>query len=270
MKSIAAMLHLLLLVISSTALFGAPRGKRAAPCTQNAPTYTCRRPTADCPCLFQQAATERESASYTLKIHLPKNIQVTQPWVGFYRGKPIEFDGPSFVWALLPEHTVYGKPLRHNDEPSGIFSLIITPQVTFMAEGNTIKWLQRIKGQPFRWFDLTQDLAAGPGQPQWIIKELSKDQAPLQLPDHAITFLLDPKFVSGLSEPQQACAHRSIASCFIALPTINITTTDEDALNDACVQAALGAVELRTIHQKEPVQVRQSEKAIVCLAPQHI
>lgn len=286
MKSVTAMLHLLLLLTSTTAILGAPRGKRAAPCTQNTPTYTCRRPTADCPCLFQQAATERDSASYTLKIHLPKNIQVTQPWVGFFRGKPIEFDGPSFVWALLPEHTVYGKPLRHNDEPAGIFSLIITPQVTFMAEGNTIKWLQRIKGQPFRWFDITQaslsesqslrskESYAGQAhsreEPMWIIKELSKDEAPLQLPDHAITFLLDPKFIAGLSEPQQACTHRSIASCFIALPTINITTTDEDALNDACVQAALGAVELRTIHQKEPVQVRQSEKAIVCLAPQHI
>jgi hypothetical protein len=139
MKSVTAMLHLLILVTATTAILGAPRGKRAVPCTQNATTYTCRRPTADCPCLFQQAATEREDASYTLKIHLPKNIQVTQPWVGFYHGKPIEFDGPSFAWALLPEHTVYGKPLRHNDEPAGIFSLIITPQVTFMAEGNTIQ-----------------------------------------------------------------------------------------------------------------------------------
>lgn len=271
-----------LLAVTSFA-FCAKRSGQCAPCSRS--SFTCR-PTPNCPCLFQQAALERESASYTLKFQLPEGLELTQPWTAFYQGQPIQFDGPSFVWALLPEHASYEHALRDHesrgDESTGIFSLVITPQVTFTAEGNTIKWLQRIKGKPFRWFDLTQaslseslslrseESYAGQAPSRkkstWVIKELSKDEAPLQLPDHAIVLLLDPKFVSELSEAQQPCAGRSIASHFIPLPTIKITTKSEEALNDACAQAALGAVDLRTIHQKQPLQIRQSQKAIMSLA----
>lgn len=268
----AIIIPLAALLAVTGSVFCAKRTKQCAPCTSRS-SFVCR-PTPDCPCLFQQAALERESASYTLKFQLPEGLELTQPWTAFYQGQPIQFDGPSFVWALLPEHASYEHALRdhesHGDESTGVFSLVVTPQVTFAAEGNTIKWLQRIPEKPFRWFDITQaslsEKASSREKSTWIIKELSKDEAPLQLPDHAIVLLLHPKFVSGLSEAQKPCAGRAIASHFIPLPTIKITTKSEEELNDACAQAALGAVDLRTIHQKQPLQIRQSQKAIISLA----
>lgn len=193
----------------------------------------------------------KESYLYTIKFILPHGVKLTEELCGFYKGKPIEFDKR---WALLP-----------TDDESFAFSILITPQVHFTFDGNNVSSIRRVTSVPFKWFDLTLQASKRTGTYHWNITELKKDEAPNQIPDHAIIVLLDPKFIEKLTSPVNPCPDQPSGK-IIALPSIAIDEyADEDELNEACELAQLASIDLRTIHQKPELLVKQEPLSILTL-----
>lgn len=203
--------------------------------------------------------TKKDLFSYILKMQLPSGMHLDEAFCGFYKGKPIEFDKN---WALLPE-----------DGEALAFSIIVTPEVGFKTQGTNVRYMHRIEEQPFCWYDITLEFKE---QKQvWHIKKLNSQDAPVQLPDHAIIILLEPNHIEKVIEPaalacvKKAEARDPNAPRVIVLPTIVLDQElTEDDLTDACVHAQFAALELRAIHKKPTMEIKKEQLAIIALCNQ--
>ena len=193
------------------------------------------------------------SYSYVFKIKIPAGIELCESLCGFYKGKPIDFEKNWAVWF--------------EDEEQFTFSLIITPEVAFKTIGNNVRCVQRIKNQPFRWYDLTLSKNKNASS-VWTIKQLDKKEAPLKIPDHTIILLLQPDCVEKLVKPV-GCINQTTSvdmACVVALPTVVLrANVTEEELQEACIQAQIASLELRAIHQKPSAHVRKEQLAIIAL-----
>jgi len=203
-------------------------------------------------------ATDTERYSYILKIQLPTNCCLAESFCAFYKGKPLTFDCD---WAMIPE-----------DHKTLVFSIIITPEIRFHAKGNNVSTLERIEKIPFAWYDVTLHPQVTPTATTytWSIKKLTSEQAPLQIPDHAVTILFNPQMIDTLvDETNNQIASEKNGCHTIALPTIRLHQhLDTDACNDACAQAQLASLDLRTVHQKPSIEVKKEHLAVISICQQ--
>lgn len=205
------------------------------------------------------AAPTREAYSYILKLRLARNIKLNEPVYAFYKGKPLELGTNC---AIISENSKV---------PT--FSIIITPDVTHEAEGNNVRYLRRKEDMPFAWYDLTLRTQTQDEDAEkittWDIKKLDADEAPLQIPEHAIVVYYNPEFVEKLDTMSATERCKNIdtsTSRVIALPAIVFRSdVDEDELNFACVEALLASLELRTIHKKTSVDTKRDQRTIITL-----
>jgi len=201
--------------------------------------------------LYEQQQYCDRLYSYIFKIKIPATIELREALCGFYKGKPIEFEKNC---AVLLE-----------DEEQFTFSLIITPEIDFKTSGNNVRYVQRIKNKPFRWYDFTL-IRDHNASLLWTIKELQKKEAPLKIPDHTIILLLHPKCVERLIKPKicsnaHACPD---SACVVVLPTVVLREDmQEDELHTCCAEAQIASLELRAIHQKPSAQVRKEQLAVI-------
>lgn len=205
------------------------------------------------------ANTTRNAYSYILKLRLARTVKLNEPIYAFYKGKPLELGTNC---AIISESSKV---------PA--FSIIITPEVTHEAEGNNVRYLRRKEEMPFTWYDLTlrthlqdEDLEK---TSSWDIKKLEADEAPLQIPEHAIVVYYNPEFIEKLDTTTATDTCKNIDSAIshvIPLPTIVMRSDiDEEELNFACVEALLASPELRTIHKKTSVATKHEQRTIITL-----
>ena len=202
--------------------------------------------------------TKQEAYSYILKVRLARNMKLSEPIPGFYKGKPLELGADC---AIIPE-----------SNKVSTFSIIITPEVTHEAEGNNIRYLRRKEEMPFAWYDLTLRTQTQDEDTEkitiWDIKKLESDEAPVQIPEHAIVIYYNPDFIEKLEDMNrtETCKTIDLASRVIALPAIVIRSDiDEEELNQACIEALLASLEPRTLHQKSSVATKREQRTIISL-----
>lgn len=194
---------------------------------------------------------KQELYSYVLKMRLPHHLEFHTPVPGFYKGSMLELGNNC---TLISENN---KVLT--------FSLIITPEVTFESQGNNVHFQRRLPDQPFLWYDLTLHTRMQASEDEdkkaytWSIKKLSPQEAPLQIPDHAIIIYHNPELIEKLEDLGKPESFGKDNSHVIALPTIIVQSeTDQSQFDKICDEAWLAALELRTIHQKESVETHQA------------
>lgn len=129
---------------------------------------------------------------YLLRLQFPLSITETPGLAGSYKGHPLDLKEH---WCLLPE----------NNEVF-TFSLIITPEVSFKAQGNNVRYLKLIEHVPCLWYDLTlyyeTEPSTGRMLPRWEIRQRTSSEMPSRIPDKAIVIYMNPQLVEGVVAPE--------------------------------------------------------------------
>jgi hypothetical protein len=205
-----------------------------------------------------QAKDVRETYSYILKLRLANKSKLQEPIFAFYKGKPLELGTNC---AIISESSKV---------PA--FSVIITPDLTHEAEGTNVRYLRRKEDVPFAWYDLTmRSYLSSEEQDEkvalWDVKKLSDEDAPLQIPDHAIVIYFNPELIEKIDSATNTDTCKVVAgSQVIALPTIVMRSdVSDDEINFACVEALLASLELRSIHKKASVTTKCDQRTIMSL-----
>ncbi|HBL98239.1 TPA: hypothetical protein DDZ86_01180 [Candidatus Dependentiae bacterium] len=161
---------------------------------------------------------------------------------GYYKGFELSL---SEGRALLPE---CGSPT--------VFSLVVTPYLTFKMRGKTVSALVRDTTLPCAWWDLTlipreYEMEGEDGESikeySWIIKPVARADMPEALPEHAVVVLIDPQFIETLTEIPSADS--------INLPTLIFKSLDDaktkEAFDEAILFATMSRPDMRAINCRE-------------------
>ena len=204
---------------------------------------------------------------YSLKAKIPfalAGLEGNLP--AYYKGHKIDL---SQGWTKLPECS----------EPC-TFSLLITENVDFVAKGNTVRYLKRIKDQEYTWYDLTLTFHDEPKSEtdnlefpapakktySWEIERHESD-SPERIPEHTIVLLTNPTFIASLQvEPALPGA------IDIVLPTIVFKDTiDPKTFKESSDNILLGPVlDLDAIHRKDsPSCMTRKDTVVMSIAKQN-
>ena len=193
---------------------------------------------------------------YSLKTKFPKSATADQYLPGYYKGCEIDIHEGR---TELPE--CY---------ESQTFSIIFTENIDFSAKGNTVRYLKRIEGQSYSWYDLTLSYSTEKHDGEdkrvysWTVEKRKENDVPQRIPDHALVILTNPAFVEALTtEPTIP------GSVDVILPTIVFKQNlDSDLFQDTINQIMLGPVlDLDAIHKKScPTCCSQQGSTIITKA----
>jgi hypothetical protein len=176
---------------------------------------------------------------YSLKVRIPQHLShIANDYLSaYYKGFSISLDDG---WAQLPE---CGQPCT--------FSLLITEDVDFKTRGNTIRYLKRIDGQEFLWYDLTLSICPSKDDHEkqsysWKIEE--REDAPERIPEHAIVLLANPSHIADL-QPEPSLP----GTTDVALPVITFKEEiNAEEFKDSLIAIRLGAaLNLDAIHRQD-------------------
>ena len=199
---------------------------------------------------------------YSLKVRIPSHLTtIANDYLSaYYKGFALDLDDG---WSQLPE---CGQPCT--------FSLLITEDIDFKTNGNTIRYLKRIDGQPFLWYDLTLSIcpskdstsnstpsATDKKSYSWKIEE--REDVPDRIPEHTIVLLADPEHIDSLQSETLP------GETDITLPVIVFKKElDEDTFKDSLIAIRLGAaLNLDAIHrQDKPSCLQRHPTAITASA----
>lgn len=179
---------------------------------------------------------------YAINLQLPRtNIDIPS----YYKGYKISLKEGR---ALLPESTA---PL--------VFSIVITPHVSFSMRDRTVSSLIRSQDTPCSWYDITLVFKDSPTEEgdedasreySWIIEKKSLADIPKRLPLHALIILMDPQFIETVIDKE--VTH---TPDIINLPTVvfkDLSTPQQiEAFENALIIAAMNGLDLDAIHCKE-------------------
>jgi hypothetical protein len=200
---------------------------------------------------------------YSLKTKMPASLKELGSVPVYYKGHKIDL---AQGWAKLPE---CGEPCT--------FSLLITENVDFSAKGNTVRYLKRIKEQPYTWYDLTlnfhnerpeitendPDTTPAPAKTtySWDIEQHDSSETPERIPEHTIVLLTNPTFIESLKTEPSLPGD-------IVLPTIVFKDgIDTEEYKESSLNILLGpVVNLDAIHRKDSPTCMTRKDAVVMSA----
>lgn len=183
---------------------------------------------------------------------------------GFYKGQPLEFKESCVV-------------IREQQDCCA-FTLVVTPEVRFKAEGNNVYYLERLGHKPFSWYDLTLRVDAKSAktgaQYKWLIEKRKPQDVPLRLPEHTIVLYLDPELVdkldTGHNLEQDEIAATIVrglgAVTVIDLPAVVLKKdVKQEELHKAQAHSLLASLDLRPIHQEVAQEMKKQETVILSM-----
>ncbi len=207
-----------------------------------------------------------QNINYILTIQFPclENVPVAQ---SYYKGEKLEFERD---FCRIPEDTRYAN-----------FTLVITPDIEHKADGNNIKYLERIPNLDCKIFYLHQYLknddldVSSEGAidqdyedikwtitPENDIKSLS-----LKINDNAIVLLMNPKYVSEVISSDSKNILISKNNIDIKLPLIILSCdkAEEKEFARSFDYAAIAALNLKPIHGRAKKDIVNNSCSIVSI-----
>lgn len=204
---------------------------------------------------------EKTNISFIFNIEFPLTISNIPVINGYYKGERLKFDKD---FCIINE-----------EAKATSFTLIVTEQIKLKSDGNNIKYLERIKNQPCKFFYINQvektDSKAEETDIVWKIEEETDiNLLPTKLPDNSIVIVLDPTYIQGLKlqngkNKNIQCNNKSI---LIKLPTLALKlkdTQDEEDLLTAFDYASLATLDLNAIHAKTKESVKNNDTSIISM-----
>lgn len=180
------------------------------------------------------------ATAHILRIQCPQGWKHIPGMRAYYKGERLDL---SDHWCIVPETT-----------RTAIFSLIVTDEIGFATRDANVRSLQRTHDH-CRWFDLT--LSITDTGYSWQTQELSIDEMPQRIPEHAITVLIDPEFVDKLApctdetcEPTDDEKAAAVSATVIIFPQVVLKkNSDRKKFDDSLGIIALGALDIETVHR---------------------
>lgn len=182
----------------------------------------------------------KHGQSFILRLAYPPGLSMYGV-TAYYKGIPYDL---AEGWALIKD-----------DQGPALLSVVIAESLEWKAEGNMVRYLQRLPNKPFLWFDLTLSLKKT-GSYAWNIQKRSAQEVPLRLPENTLFVELNPElFETLLTLDQEDC---SAKSDLITLPIIQLRKAlTQEEFDAKSVYSHLASLDLKTIN-REPKKIIQA------------